>query len=644
MNGSGASKRRLVLAGVLLAVGILVHDLLRPLGVAGGVPYIAVVLVSWWLPQRRAAIFLGIGCTMLTIVGFALSPKIGPMWELVTSRMLAIFAIWMVTMLCLQHKRAEVALRDSEELFSLFMRHLPGLATMKDENHRISYLNETFEETFGISRNEWIGKTVEEVFPSETASQLRESDQWVLSNGRALKVKEDMQQTDGVHHYLTYRFPIRRPGRATVLGGVSIDLTEQIRAEQALQRAHNELERKVEERTADLVAINAQLQEEVAERKRTEEALRASEQLHTKAQQIAHLGHWERNFANHQDTWSRESYCIFGVDDDRGKGENRPLLAQVHPDDEPLVESAITAARNDGAPMDMDYRIIRPDRTERFIHTLAEVRRDENGQASSLVGTVQDITERKKAEKRIQRQQDELAHLSRLSTLGEMATGLAHELNQPLASIVSYTQGCIRRIRDGQTEQSDLIAALGNVTSEAERAGEIIRRIRRFIRKREPQQTRIEPAELIEQCVALVRHELQAEGVALDVQVGKDLPCIDADRIQLQQVILNLLRNSMEAMEAVDRSNRAITVRAFLRQDGSLTVAIRDTGSGITAGDVERVFEAFYTTKPEGTGMGLAISRTIIDAHGGRLSAQANPDGGSTFEFTLPVDRDAQRD
>ena len=235
-------------------------------------------------------------------------------------------------------------------------------------------------------------------------------------------------------------------------------------------------------------------------------------------------------------------------------------------------------------------------------------------------------------------------HLSRLSTLGEMATGLAHELNQPLASIVSYTQGCIRRIRDGQAEQSDLIAALGNVTSEAERAGEIIRRIRRFIRKREPQQTRIEPAELIEQCVALVRHELQAEGVALDVQVGKDLPCIDADRIQLQQVILNLLRNSMEAMEGVDRSNRAITVRACLRQDGSLTVAIRDTGSGITAGEVERVFEPFYTTKAEGTGMGLAISRTIIEAHGGWLSAQANPDGGSTFEFTLPVDRDASKD
>ena len=129
----------------------------------------------------------------------------------------------------------------------------------------------------------------------------------------------------------------------------------------------------------------------------------------------------------------------------------------------------------------------------------------------------------------------------------------------------------------------------------------------------------------------------------LDVQLGKDLPCIDADRIQLQQVILNLLRNSMEAMEGVDRSNRAITVRAFLQQDGSLTVAIRDTGSGITSGEVERVFEPFYTTKAEGTGMGLAISRTIIEAHGGWLSAQANPNGGSTFEFTLPVDRGAEK-
>ena len=637
MGGSARAKFTVVLVGVLLAGGILAQDLLRPLGVAGGVPYIAVVLISWWLPNRRAAIVLGIVCTFLTVLGFVFSPRVGPLWEIAASRFLAIFAIWMVTLLCLQHKRSEEALRESEELFSLFMRYLPGLAMMKDEHQRITYLNETFEETFGISRGEWIGHTVEDVFPNKTATQLKKNDEWVLGHDKALKVTEKVEQTDGVHHYLTYRFPIHRPGRPAILGGVSIDLTERIRAEEALQRAHSELEHKVEERTADLVAANARLEDQIAERRKTERALRASEQLYAQAQQIAHLGHWERDFRFGEDRWSEETYRIFGLPQQAPDSEPAQLLQMVHADDKRAVRAAIITAERQGLAMDMDYRIVRPDGAERVVHTMAEVRRDETGKPATLVGTVQDITERREAEKRIQRQQEELAHLSRLSTLGEMATGLAHELNQPLASIVSYTQGCIRRIEQGSTKSAELVVALRKVSSEADRAGEIIRRIRRFIRKREPQRAPIKPGELIEQVLELVRHELQAEGVALEVNVAQRLPRIHVDRIQLQQVVLNLLRNSMEAMAGCDQERRTIWITVDMPDEHSVEFALRDTGSGLPADGTDKVFDPFYTTKAEGTGMGLAISRTIIEAHGGRLWAQGNPDGGSTFGFSLPA-------
>jgi C4-dicarboxylate-specific signal transduction histidine kinase len=248
----------------------------------------------------------------------------------------------------------------------------------------------------------------------------------------------------------------------------------------------------------------------------------------------------------------------------------------------------------------------------------------------------QDITERKLAEAQVHKHQDELARLSRLSTMGEMATGLAHELNQPLASIVNYTKGCVKRIQAGRPDLQELVAVLNDASGEAQRAGEIIKRIRRFVQKREPARTTIDIPELIRQVLHLMRHDLQRQGIQTRLEVQEHMPTLQGDRIQLQQVLLNLLRNSVEAMNGTEMKHRRLTVGATTDNGDSVTLFVCDTGCGLGELDPDSIFEPFYTTKEDGMGMGLAISRTIVEAHGGRVSATDNADGGCTFHFSLP--------
>lgn len=262
--------------------------------------------------------------------------------------------------------------------------------------------------------------------------------------------------------------------------------------------------------------------------------------------------------------------------------------------------------------------------------------RDEHGKITNFVAVKYDVTERKLAAEQIRKHQDELAHLSRLSTMGEMATELAHELNQPLASIVNYTSGCVKRIKAGRPDLQELVAVLNDASSEAQRAGEIIKRIRRFVQKREPARTNIDIAELIRQVLDLMRHDLQQQGIQMRLEVEEHMPTLQGDRIQLQQVLINLLRNSIEAMNETEMKHRRLTVGATTDNHDCMTIFVHDTGCGLGEVDPDSVFEAFYTTREDGTGMGLAISRTIIEAHGGHLEVTNNADGGCTFHFSLP--------
>jgi len=243
-----------------------------------------------------------------------------------------------------------------------------------------------------------------------------------------------------------------------------------------------------------------------------------------------------------------------------------------------------------------------------------------------------------KARRRIQRQQHlaEVAHLARLNTMGEMASGMAHELNQPLTAIVGYAEAALAGFESGMLTGEENHLLLEKIVSESQRAAEIIRRLRRLVRKREPEQSPTNVNQLILEAVEMVGHESEQGQHRVETQLADDLPVIAADRVQIQQVILNLLRNGMEAMEALPVTSRVLLIRSR-QADNFLCVSVSDNGPWIADEDLNQLFEPYFSTKKSGLGMGLAICRSIIESHAGTLTARRNSDCGLTFEFTLPT-------
>jgi C4-dicarboxylate-specific signal transduction histidine kinase len=275
-----------------------------------------------------------------------------------------------------------------------------------------------------------------------------------------------------------------------------------------------------------------------------------------------------------------------------------------------------------------------PDGTHHFLAFFNPIVTD--GVVTGLANFSTEVTERKRAEEAARQHQAELTHVLRLSTMGEMAAGLAHEINQPLAAIVNYAQGCSRRLRGNRSEVDAVLPVIDDIAAEALRAGEIIRRLRSLVRKETPRQDWIDLADIAGEILRLVQPDTIQHGVAVYLDAEPDLPHVHGDRIQIEQVVLNLLRNAIDAMlEATGR--RELHVRIGRVGDGAVELAVRDTGHGMAPPVAERVFDPFFSTKPGGLGMGLSISRTIIEVHQGQLSVTLNPDSGVTFHVTLPV-------
>jgi len=253
-----------------------------------------------------------------------------------------------------------------------------------------------------------------------------------------------------------------------------------------------------------------------------------------------------------------------------------------------------------------------------------------------------EMEERRRAEEQSRRHQAELAHVARLSTVGEMVAELAHELNQPLTSIATYAEVCLRLVQGGLRDgAAQLQEALKQVSQQAERAGEIIRRLRRFTAKGTPQHAIVDINEVVGGIARLVDVEARAAGVEMRFDLTEPIPPVAADRIQIEQVLVNLLRNAFEAMRDPQAQPRELTIRTSHADEERIEVAVSDTGSGPPAGDLEQMFQRFFTTKPDGMGMGLSISRSIVESHAGRLWATRNPDRGTALHFTLPIHHSA---
>ena len=377
---------------------------------------------------------------------------------------------------------------------------------------------------------------------------------------------------------------------------------------------------------------------DVTERKQAEEALRRSEAYLAEAQRLTHTGSWALNAATGEPTHSSEEHLrLLGFDPERDAPSEAEFRQRVHPQDRDSVVEMMARAISERTDFETDFRVLLPDGTIKYLHAIGHPVINAAGDLLEYMGTSWDVTERKRAEEALLKAQSELAHVTRVATLGEMTASISHEINQPLGAMVNNANACLRWLAASKLEEARQSAML--IAADGYRAGEIVARIRALARKAPPRKNWLDINKTIQEVIALTRSEVQGNHVSLKTRLGRNVPLILGDRIQLQQVLLNLMMNAIEAMRGVDEGlPRELWVDSEEVESTNVLVAVRDSGPGLDAESLDRLFETFYTTKPEGLGMGLAISRSIIEAHGGRLWATANaPHGGAVFQFTLPI-------
>jgi PAS domain S-box-containing protein len=313
-------------------------------------------------------------------------------------------------------------------------------------------------------------------------------------------------------------------------------------------------------------------------------------------------------------------------------------LEAIHPDDGREVRSAYDELLAGKATerFDATFRVIRRDGETRVIHSRATLLRDEQGNPYRVSGIAADVTEKKRAEEALARATSDLAHVTRVTTIGQLAASIAHEVNQPLAAIVANAAACELWLAAPPTETVRVRKALKSIVADGQRASAVIGRIRSLMSPQPPQREGVDINEPIREVVALAQQELRRNGVALRTVLAGDLPRVHGDKVQLQQVLLNLLLNGIEAMSGAADGPRELVVGSARDGASGVRVTVRDTGVGLDGASTDRLFDPFYTTKPSGMGMGLAISRSIIESHGGRIWVTSNTPRGAVFEFTLP--------
>ena len=402
---------------------------------------------------------------------------------------------------------------------------------------------------------------------------------------------------------------------------------------------------------------------------RAEEALGRSEAYLAEAQKLSHTGSFGLDIPSGKIYWSQETFRIFEYEPATEPTLDL-ILHRTHPEDRQKVRQVIDSFSKAKKDFDFEHRLLMPNGSVKFLRVMG--RPTENGSSNfEYVGAVTDITERKRAEEELHQKeaslheaQTELAHVSRLTTIGELAASIAHEINQPLAAVVNNGSACLRWLAAQNLEEARQSASL--VVADGHRAGEIIRRIRALAKKTPPRKDWLDLNETIDEVIAMASSEVERNRVSLQMELANDLPLIPGDRIQLQQVILNLLINAFEAMAGAGEGPRELgvssrTASEFPEREPSapqtgelerdtlehknlagaelthVLVAVRDSGPGLDPKSLDRLFKAFHTTKPKGLGMGLAISRSIITAHRGRLWATANTPRGAIFQFVLPI-------
>jgi PAS domain S-box-containing protein len=372
---------------------------------------------------------------------------------------------------------------------------------------------------------------------------------------------------------------------------------------------------------------------DITEWKLAQEMLRQSETYLAEAQKLSLTGSVGWSVADDRHVWSDETYRIFGYHP--STRITFPLILQrVHPEDLELVTQALAEAQ-DGGDFDYEYRLLMPDGAVKYLHLVAHGMRDRNGRLE-YIGAVQDVTQRRRSEEALARLRSELAHVSRVTSLGTLAASVAHEVSQPLSGIITNASTCLRMLAGEPPNVDGARETARRTIRDGQRASEVITRLRALFARKNPAIEPVDVNEATREVMALSRSELQRSRTTIRMELAEDLPVVMGDRVQLQQVIMNLLRNASEAMSDVDDRSREVVIRTAHDEDERAVLSVQDAGSGFEPHSAEKLFDAFYTTKQHGMGIGLSVSRSIIESHRGRLWAVPNEGPGVTFSFSIP--------
>jgi len=378
---------------------------------------------------------------------------------------------------------------------------------------------------------------------------------------------------------------------------------------------------------------------DITERKRAEATLRQTEAYLEEAQRLTHTGSWAWNVARRENVhWSQEQYRLFGLDPESNSPSFEKAFQRIHPEDQATFNKAVERAIRERSDFEVDFRIVLPDGSTKYSRSVGHPVFSATGELVEFVGTGIDMTERRQAEKereRLRQVQADLAHINRATTMGELTASLAHEINQPIAAAATDARTCLRWLAREQPDIGEARESAERMVNAVTRAADIISRLRQLFKKGAPQTSLVDVREVIQEMVVLLRSEASRHSVLILTELSVDLPRVVADRVQLQQVLMNLMLNGIEAMQDT-KSGGQLTIRSLRGEGGQSLISVSDTGKGLPPDQADQIFNAFFSTKAQGTGMGLSISRSIIESHGGRLWATSNSGRGATFNFTLP--------
>jgi PAS domain S-box-containing protein len=382
--------------------------------------------------------------------------------------------------------------------------------------------------------------------------------------------------------------------------------------------------------------ITARKQAEAAKDQRSEEELRRSETFLAEGQRLSVIGSFAWKVATDETTWSEQLHRIYELE--IGTPVTPELIrTRVHPEDLSFLEGMVEKAREGVPDFEWQYRLIMPDGSVKFLQAVAHATRDWDGQLE-YIAAVQDVTARRMSEEALAKARSELAKVARVTSLGVLTASIAHEVNQPLAGIITNASTCLRMLDTDPPNVDGARETARRTIRDGTRASDVITRLRALFSNDALTLEFLDMNEVTREVIALAMSDLQRNRVALESEFAEDVPIVRGDRIQLQQVILNLLRNAMDAMDEVQDRPRYLLLRTVCEDGDRVRVSVRDAGVGVDAQNVNKLLDAFYTTKSDGMGIGLSVSRSIIERHRGHLWAEPNDGPGATFSFSIPID------